>query len=302
MRHVPDVPEIINQQRSNYIEAIANDGFLGFAGGCALTGQKEIIGQEGIQIAELQDMDLHLATGQRLNPRKPRSKRPDNQPQPWKGLETTEPKLAEEIVESQALQHGSVVLEVMLPEHTKWIDRASMVWTGSRNEDEDLIWSLAMHDIRVVFGLKNAMDGTYKVATERQKRINEAREKVGRELDVVPAPVLVIYRGGEIADSPEAWEDQRQGALTASEGLMIDDTAHGSSMAHDNGRKSDVGQARAAQHIKRLTQAGYASLGLITEASATDSLVDKNRHLEEGLRDINEIYRSKLESQVALAA
>jgi 3-deoxy-D-arabino-heptulosonate 7-phosphate (DAHP) synthase len=170
MRQLPEIPEVVSQQRENYAEIVAHDGTLVFVGGCALTEQRQIIEREGMVIADLQNMHEDLATGQRLNPRKPRSN-----PEAWKGLETTNPVLAETMISSQAMTHGSVALEVMQPEHTRWIDLASFVWTGARNEDEGLITTLAMHDIRVLFGLKNALDGTYHAALERKKRIDEAR-------------------------------------------------------------------------------------------------------------------------------
>jgi hypothetical protein len=92
-------------------------------------------------------------------------------------------------------------------------------------------------------------------------------------------------------------------AFEATDGRMIDDLAHGSSAAHDpNNEKSVLGQRLAWDHLKQLALQGHAGIGALTEASDTDSLVDKNMPFREGIHNIREIHQIKMAGRLALAA
>jgi hypothetical protein len=180
VEQLPQVPEVVAAQRVNYVEQIANDGFIAGAGGCALTEQRQIIRYEGKELDELQTDTL--ATFQRLNPWKKRSEVPPEQPQPYAGLEAKNPRLAYSIIDEQARAHGNVALEVGLPRHRQVIDRASIIWWGARSEDLDLLMDFAIYEPRVLLGLKNRLDGNFRLTLDVIEQINESRRRIGEKL------------------------------------------------------------------------------------------------------------------------
>jgi hypothetical protein len=305
MRELPQVSEAVAAQRDRYIETIAEGGFLGFAGGCALTEERDILERESTQLAALQQQHDGLATGQRLNPWKPRTPKPAGQPQPYAGLETVEPQLTQEILASRAAAYGSVALEAGLSHHVRYLDNAAMVWFGARNKDYTLLEKLALYDPRILFGIKNPLSGDIRPALNAVATINERRQVWAWSLGIQVAPAVVIYRGGENAKTEDEWIEQRMKAFEASGGLMIDDSAHGSEMACDPEgvyQKSEEGQKRAQEHLVRMCEAGYGGIGVLMEASDTRSDVDPNMSFSVGLSNMERMYLGKMANQLVFAA
>jgi hypothetical protein len=121
--------------------------------------------------------------------------------------------------------------------------------------------------------VKNDLTGEFEPALVKVERLNTLRAENFDD----PAPVALMYRGGENYRTPDRWEDQRNAALEASGGIMIDDLAHGTEMAHDpegNFQKSAQGQMNATDHIIDLWERGYASSGTLAEGSDSPEKVD----------------------------
>jgi hypothetical protein len=300
---LPTVPPIVAEQRARYVEQVTGGGFIAFAGGCSLTEERTIIRREGDQLAALQTDSL--ATGQRLNPWKKRSAVAPGQPVPYSGLESVMPDTAFDIVREQALSHGSAVLEVGLPHHTKYIPYASTIWWGARSKDPELLRLLALYDPRVLFCIKNPLDGDLNKALGTIDGVNEERQRMGERLGIEVAPAILIYRGSDNARTPAAWRNEREKALIATEGMMVDDFAHGTMRAHHpDGRydKSVEGQERAWEHGIALAEEGLAGVGAKGEASDTRVDVDPHMGFDKGLNNIRRIHEAKMAGELAVAA
>jgi hypothetical protein len=307
IEQLPVVPEAVAKQREYYTTIIANGGFIGFAGGCSLTEERDLIRSEGEQLAALQANMDDLATGQRLNPWKKRSgvKLAPGQPPPYAGLETKSPELAHSIIDEQARAYGSVALEVGLPHHVTYIDRASMIWWGARSEDENLLYTLAHHDPRVLVGVKNPLDGKLQPTLDIVASINEQRQTISEKLGIMVAPAVLIYRGSDNARTPEEWKEERMQAYEATDGVLIDDTAHGSMRAHHPDKsydKSVEGQEESWNSLIELAEEGYSGIASMTEASGTRSDVDPHMSFELAIKNIRRVYSLKMAARIAVAA
>lgn len=298
------VAPLVAAQRAEYATVITSDGLLVFAGGCALTNEREIIAREGRALAELQAGYNGLVTGQRLLPYKKRTPRPPEQQQPWEGLETTEPETAREIVAHQAAMHGSLAAEVALPHHLPTYGNSlSFAWLGARTKDLRLVEQVALYDLSLPVGIKNSLSGDIEPALTTVRTINELRARAADRLEVVAAPAVLIYRGGENAQTPQAWEDRRLRAHEITEGRMLDDMAHGTEMAHDPAgqyQKSIVGQERAWEHLLELVAEGYVGVGVLTEASDAASLIDPNMPFARGVANIKRMHNIKMTGNLAV--
>lgn len=220
--------------------------------------------------------DPDVIEGYRCNVFKPRTN-----PEDWHGLETTNPELAFKILLDLALQDVTLVQEVAYPDYhvLRYGPVLTSGWSGARLLDApggaDLITEMALQDITMAYGVKNGMNGRIGPAINLVKQINTLRRRLGGNLGIEPAPAYLIFRGGEKVMTPELWETEYLKALEATEGRLIVDTAHGSSMAHDiNDKKSNQGQTSAYKHVIDLTCKGFVPAGIMSEASSLEGRTD----------------------------
>lgn len=219
---------------------------------------------------QAQECESGLVTLHRIPPWKPRTKVTD-----WHGLES-EPATVEaayRTVAERAAATANVAIEIGHEEHLdRYGDRITLGWIGSRNAGQlALVDKIALHDVSLPVGVKNAMDGTIDSALGHVRRIEELREGKG-------APAVLMYRGGTNAQNPRDWEHQYRSALERTEGRMIVDTAHGGEMAFDpegNYKKSVAGQLACMKAVTRIAEDhGEVPVGVIMEASSAESPTD----------------------------
>jgi hypothetical protein len=227
-----------------------------------------VLDAEATALQELEATNPGLVTVQRLNTWKPRSR-----PEDWHGMESTESEVgrAHAIVTHHAAQYGNAAMEVGYEDHLQRYERSLAIgWIGARAEqDLGLLEAIASVEGLPV-AVKNGLSGEVEPALKRLHIINEIREGVG-------AAAVLLYRGGENALTPQAWEDAYLETLELTNGAVIVDCAHGGMRAHtpDNG-KSVEGQRRARDHVIDLAERGYVPAGIMLEASDTPSVVDPN--------------------------
>jgi phospho-2-dehydro-3-deoxyheptonate aldolase len=246
------------------------DGLVVIEGPCAMTMARDIIDQEGDALYQAQDRKSGLITLHRMPPWKPRTN-----PADWHGLESEADTVeaAYATVAGRAEATANVAIEVgHIPHLDRYGRRITLGWSGSRNaEDGALIEALALHDMSMPVGVKNAMDGTIESALGHVARIAELRDGHG-------APAVVMYRGGTNAQTVEAWEDNYRRALERTGGQIIVDTAHGGEMAFDpngNYKKSIIGQIACLEKVIQIAEDyGETPVGIIMEASAAESPTD----------------------------
>jgi hypothetical protein len=287
----------VEQQRKRIGNAVLY-GFFGGAGGCSENGFEPIVSREGRTLREVQDeADEDVATAERKNVWKPRTNIHD-----WHGQETTDPVGAYNTIANQSAEHANVIMEVAHRYHLERYGRhLSAAWFGSRNEDDDFMDWVALHYPSLTLLAKNDLSGEFDTAMARVERLNALR---GENFDD-PAPVVLMYRGGENYTSPEDWEEQRNAALEAAGGIMIDDLAHGTEMAHDpsgNFKKSIQGQMDATEHLVDLWKRGHASTGTLMEASDAPSDTDPNEPFDFAIRSIKRLIVIKNELSVPVHA
>jgi hypothetical protein len=262
-----------------------------------MTSHQEQIEDEGKRIAELSVGRPDLHTLHRIPPWKPRSNK-----ESWHGEETTNPAGAYRTLASLAARQTNAAIELGSRAHIeRYGPMLTFGWTGSRNaENVALIRTLAIRDPKLPLGIKNGLDGDIDGALERVKMAEKIRDPGDK-----PAPVVLIYRGGENARTPEQWEGAYLRALDITEGRLIVDTAHGSEMAHDPGRrfkKTLAGQIAAMEAVIRLAEEGRVPAGIMIEASDIDSPVDPVMPLETALEGVRRLYEIKTDSCLGAAA
>lgn len=260
-------------------------GLLANIGPCALTDDHLTIDSEGQQLAALTRDHQGLYATHRLPPWKPRTN-----PNDWHGLETTNPAGAYRTLVSQA--HKGVSLELGLPYHAERYGALSVMgWIGGRNAaNEEHMQQVALHDTALPLAVKNGLDGQVEPMIDKIHSLQELR---GPDA----APVVLLYRGGENARTPDAWEDQYRQALELTDGQMIVDVAHGSEMAHNPAgifEKSVGGQVRALGHVVTLAKQGLTPAGVMMEASSAESPTDPHMPFDIALRGMMRLYELRM--------
>lgn len=276
-------------------------GFLDINGGCGSTieEQKAIIAEAKL-LQEKKDPNSTRVMAYRSCVYKPRTNSED-----WHGMETTHPEEAYVLQKELASIGIAVAMEVAHPYHTKrYGNLVSFGWTGSRNANSpELLARLGRQDIKLPLGIKNNLDGDIERALEQVDVINSRREAYARKLGISAAPAVLVYRGGENAKTPEAWEDAYIEAYERTDGRLIVDTAHGSEMAHHPEgvfQKSVEGQIAAMDHLVELACRGYAPLGKLSEASSTTGQTDPNMPLAPSLEASKQLHEIKSQDRVAI--
>lgn len=305
-REAPPLPTTEQLQSDHQLEAEAEialarervggiligreSGLVGILGPCSMNAQTNIIAREGDQLRQLTEEEQGLYIAHRLNPWKPRT-RPDD----WHGLETTEPELAFRTLVRQANEGAGVAIELATMRHAaRYMGMLTLGWFGSRNVDgEDMMLAVATYDTELPVAIKNGLDGTIDSALDRVGAVQDAR---GDDA----APAVLLYRGGENAMTPEAWERTYRDALERTGGKMIVDVAHGSEMAHDpNGgfKKSVPGQIAAMNHVIKIARDhGELPTGIMMEATSAESATDPVIPFQiavNGLRVLHDVQRSQ---------
>lgn len=286
------------QMRALASQAIRNyqTTTIGIAGYCARPGlaqQAEIMRESGM-VAEIHDPETGLIAMHRGPMWKPRTK-----PEDWHGEETTDPEGAYLTMRDQAERYANLAVEIGRPYHLhRYGHLLSFIWTGGRNVDNDvLIEETATIDPSIPLAIKNNLDGTIDKALEQVERATKLRGAHG-------APVILLYRGGLKAQTPEEWEEVVMEVHERTKGRFILDTAHGTEMAHDPDQKfskSVDGQVLAVYAMNRLARQGYSAAGVMMEASRLESPTDPHMPLElalEGLKEHHRVKASPIERQV----
>ena len=265
-------------------------GLVGIIGPCSMNEQVDIIVEEGDQLRQLTETEQGLYVAHRMPVWKPRTN-----PEDWHGMETTEPEQAFRTLARQANEGTGVAIELATMRHAqRYMGMLTLGWFGSRNVDgEDMILKVAQHDVELPIAIKNGLDGTIDSALMRASAVRDAR---GEDA----APVVLLYRGGESAQTPVAWERTYRDALERTGGHMIVDVAHGSEMAHDpNGgsKKSVPGQIAAMNHVISIAREhGELPTGIMMEATSAESATDPVMPFQiavNGLRELLEVQRSQ---------
>lgn len=258
------------------------NGLFVVVGPCALTGDVDIIHREGNRIRRL-DTDT-LATSHRLPVWKPRSN-----PVDWHGEETTNPNGALATLRRQAKQNANVSIEAGLEHHIdKYAAMLAFAWTGARNiHNRDLMTKLVTHDPLLPIGIKNDLSGDIDSALNEAQRLSSLREDDD-------APVVLLFRGGDNAKTPEDWEEQYKVAFERTEGRLIVDTAHGGEMAHApdvDFTKSVIGQIACLEHVIQLTEGGLVPAGIMIEASDAVSPTDPNMPHSNAISGVQRLHQ-----------
>lgn len=254
--------------------------------------QLQTVMQEGQQVAQLEYQHSGLTTVHRGPIWKPRTN-----PADWHGQETTDPIGAHESLTKQAEYFGHVAIEVGFAYHLpRYAGKAALVWLGGRNDTNDtLLEDIVMYDPSLPVAIKNGLDGDVDKALIRVEYARSLRSEGD-------APVFLLYRGGENARNPEDWIAQYLYALSATEGRMMVDTAHGTEMAFDPDgkfKKSIEGQIKAWQVILMLAEHGHRPWAVTSEASRLKSDMDPHMPLQLVLSYATELHTMKPESVLA---
>lgn len=270
------------------------EGFIDINGSCGVTDEeKNTVRTEAQALQARQDNNDSLVLGYRACVYKPRTN-----PDDWHGMETSHPQAAHELLTQLAIGGSAVAMEVAHPYHLERYGRLlAFGWIGSRNiQERELINHIGMASISLPLGVKNGLDGTIDEAIEHVARINEIRCAYAQKLGTIAAPAVLVYRGGENAQTPEAWEKEFINAYEATAGQLIVDTAHGAEMAHHPEgifQKSIEGQNEALKHLLSLAEQGFAPLGKLSEASDIVGQTDPNTSLEFSLQVGQKIHELK---------
>lgn len=285
--------ELIASQRDRATNIIRNPetGLIAIIGPCALTNAPETIEEEGAALTELSSAYKGLVALHRLPPWKPRTRRED-----WHGLEITEPEAAYRIIANAARRRGNVAIEMGHYDHVmRYEQLTAFGWVGGRNvQRHELAEAIAIHDHSLPIAIKNGLDGAILKARQNIQGINK---DIGRNST---SPATLIYRGGENAQTSEAWERQYVRVLQQTRGNVIVDVAHGSEMAHDPEgafQKSVEGQEEALEHVIRLAEIGHIPMGVMVEASDIESPTDPVMSLQVALDGVKRLYEVKMNIQ-----
>ncbi|HEU4967021.1 MAG TPA: hypothetical protein VFT53_06135 [Candidatus Saccharimonadales bacterium] len=262
-----------SQNNRAYLSTIITGGcpgFIGIIGPCAMTPHQYIIAKEGSQLYEATEQHPGLYIAHRTPFWKPRT-----DPADWHGMET-EPETVEQafqIISGQANRYGNVAAEVGNHSHiARYAGYLVFGWNGSRNAGgHELVDNLATAEPTLPIGIKNAMDGTVDVALQHIAHVAEIRGETG-------APAVLIYRGGTEAQTPKSWERYYRDALERTEGRVIVDVAHGSSIAFNQTggtTKTEAGQIACMERVIELAvKCGELPIGMMVEASAAPTPTD----------------------------
>ncbi len=265
-------------------------GLIAILGPCAMTAAREIICDEGEQLAAAEQNNVGLVTTHRVPMWKPRS-----DPSDWHELETTDPELAYAILAGEVSNGSNLSIEIG---HTPHLDRYGKLTVlnrfGGRNIlRSDIMDEVATADPMLPLGVKNGLDGNIFPALRRVAGIGQLRAAEG-------APAVLIYRGGANASNPQEWEKEYRSALLVTGGRMIVDIAHGTEMAHDpDGKfaKSVGGQILALEHVIKIAESGELPIGIMAEASDAESPTDPNMPFQialDGVVELNGIRLSEM--------
>lgn len=217
--------------------------------------------------------------------------KPRTDPNAWNGVDGNHREEAYKVISELAARYGNVIAEIgSLEQLQRYGHLLVAMWSGGRNvRNNRLIRELALADRSIPFFVKNGLDGDIEPALGQIAAINKLRGGKG-------APAVLIYRGGNNAQTPEASQEQYKRAHEATEGRLFYDTAHGVEMAyHCEGLflKSAIGQMLASQALIHLTQQGYPPLGKLSEASDIPEEIDPHMPLAAGLSDSRKIHSIK---------
>lgn len=278
----------IEQTRSRQSELYRGDerGFVARLGPCAMKGDldiADIYAREGDEMEALTLSTDGLLFEQRLCPWKPRSN-----PADWHGEETTEPLGAYRTIARQAINGPGVSMEIGSVAHAKRYGHMLVsAWFGGRMvENIAMMRQVALMHPSLPLAVKNGLNGEVGLALDNIYELNELRE-MHHGTDA--APVVLLYRGGENAQTPELWEENYVRAYEITKGRMNLDVAHGTEMAHDpagNFQKSVEGQDAALDHMLTLAEDGIIPIGLTAEACNAPRVMDPHSVYEKA-RDIS---------------
>lgn len=262
----------IAENRTAIADTIAarRAGFIAVVGPCAMTEDQEVLRTEGRTLARMQDVPNGLIVVHRAPLWKPRTDK-----DAWHGLETEQQTVgyAFRMLNELAAANANTAIEIGYAEHLpRYAGRLTLGWLGSRNDGKrELAEAAALHDPGLPLGIKNGLDGNIAGALETVRTVNRLRGAGG-------APAILIFRGGDTLQTPQAWEEAYRLAYRATNGTLIVDTAHGSEMAHDptgEFKKSVLGQLACMKHVLRIANDyGEVPLGVMVETSGAPSPTD----------------------------
>lgn len=263
-------------------------------GPCALTPDAAVLLEENQQWqAFAQENGLVVAV--RRHPWKPRSvKTWGEKLTKWHGLETGyadglgEPEdaalTAYDIMHNEAVVHHNVSMEVAFDKHVlRYGPMLSFAQIGARTREEyydnydtylRFLDFLAKREPTLPIGIKNDTSGSIERALEEVDRVNDIRNSLG--FSAVSRAVL-IYRGGENAKTPEAWDAGAIEAITRTKGAVILDVAHGGEQAYDpygKYEKSEDGQLDCLSTTVTFKNQGLLFAGVSAESSTLKSPMD----------------------------
>ncbi len=236
-----------------------------------------------------------LVLAVRRHPWKPRSVKTWGEKMlKWHGLETGyvdghgDPEdaalTAYDIMYNVAVIRNNVSMELAFDKHIyRYGPMLSFAQIGARTRDEyydnygeylQFLDLLAKREPTLPIGIKNDTNGSIDRALEEVDRVNEIRATLG--FSAVSRAVL-IYRGGDNAKSPEAWEGGAKNAIKRARGAVILDVAHGGEQAFDpDGKyeKSEGGQLACLRIATKFKEEGLDCVGVAAESSMLESPMD----------------------------
>ena len=285
---LPPSDDVI-QKRLDISNALENheDNLISIIGPCPLVDEYEIIHNEAVTKAEIDDKLSNLLSLDRQCFTKPRTN-----PEDWQGLDSSDRPAAHRILHKLSNEFANVTAEIRTLENLElYAAKLSFVWTGGRNVgNTELVQLLASYDKTLPIGVKNGLDGDIEPALDQIRAINDIRQGDG-------APAVLIYRGGSNAITPRQSDDAYKRAHEKTDGKIIRDNAHGTEMAYNPGQefeKSIEGQVLASEAIIKLARQGFAPAGVMNEASELESIMDPHMSLETAIHYVKQLYAAKL--------
>lgn len=279
----------VEQNRNLISDSLVNGSALvGIIGPCSLDGSPEQMSDSLRIVEQIETMrENGVVLANRIPPWKPRTN-----PTDWHGREDDGIGLAQSDVMLRVGLGLPVAMELGKPEHIeRYGSLASFCWTGSRSLKDEALYNELLDSnniakmIRMPLGVKNALDGEVGHALERIDRLTRVRQIIGVANGIVPAPVMLIYRGGSNATNPEDWVQGYYRAYKKSHGRIIVDTAHGGEQAHDRSgimTKTMEGQIRCIGSVIKLKEI-LPPRGVMIEAASGNSKTDPNIKLSAAL-------------------
>lgn len=264
------------------------------AGPCALTPDADVLLEENQQWQAFA-REHSLVVAVRRHPWKPRSvKTWGEKLTKWHGLETGyvdgigEPEdaalAAYDSMHHEAVAHHNVSMEIAFDKHVfRYGPMLSFAQIGARTREEyydsyddylRFLDFLAKREPTLPIGIKNDTNGSIERALEEVERVNTIRSSLG--YSAVSRAVL-MYRGGDNAKTPEAWEARAVEAITRTKGAVILDVAHGGEQAYDpSGKyeKSEDGQLDCLTTTVTFKNQGLRFVGVSAESSTLKSPMD----------------------------